>query len=87
MRTRILYRSGTENEPQALEFIRSLDPMDRDRVQAVDTNSRDGDDLARLYDIQIYPTVIVTSNEGMLVRSWQGTLPLIGEFTYYLHQD
>ncbi|MEM6997682.1 MAG: hypothetical protein AAF413_02095 [Patescibacteria group bacterium] len=87
MRTRILYRSNTESEPAVVEFVKSLDRSDRDRVELVDVNSRDGDGLARLYGIQKYPSVIVTAVDGTLVRSWFGGLPLVSDFTYYLHQN
>lgn len=55
-------------------------------LKLMDLNTRDGSSLASLYDVMQTPSVLVTGDDGQMVNISQGTLPLVNEISYYLHQ-
>lgn len=48
--------------------------------------TREGADMARLYDVTRYPAVLVISQDGRLQQLWQeAELPLMGELEAYTY--
>ena len=54
----------------------------------VDLNTRDGSSTASLYDVMQYPAILALTDDGQLVKEWEGqSLPLMNEVAYYAHQQ
>lgn len=87
MRVAVLYRSRTEQERPVLEFQREYERRTGRSISLMDTNTREGDSMASLYDIMQFPCVLALSNDGQALQIWQGEhLPLINEVSYYDQQ-
>lgn len=86
MRVYLFYRSHTENEPQVRDFLHDLETRGETNLQVMDVNTRDGSSLASLYDIMQTPSVLITNDDGSMINMTQGTLPLVNEISYYMHQ-
>jgi len=87
MRTYVFYRSNTEDEKDLRDFLHNLKlEGEEDSVKLKDINTRDGDADAKLYGVDRYPTVVTVANDGQMIRTWDGTLPLVRELTFYLRQ-
>lgn len=72
---------GTAIESYAREYS-SLRPGNRLHLLSLDTP--EGADTANLYGISQYPALMVVSDDGHLLRLWQGqTLPLMSELSAY----
>jgi hypothetical protein len=84
MKVVVLYRSQTEYERAVLEFERDYRMQTGRDLALVDLDTKEGADLAELYDIVRYPAVLARSNNGELLQLWQGEiLPLIRDVTFY----
>ncbi len=88
MKVLVLYRPNSEHESSVQDFVRELKHRSNKDVELVDLNTRDGAATASLYDVMQYPAFLALSNDGSLLRSWEGEAwPLISEVSYYIDQD
>lgn len=87
MKVFCLNRPNGEFDTPIAELNRELMRRINKELPVVSVDTVEGDSLARVYDVTQYPAVVVTSDSGELVHSWQeGSLPLINELSYYLDQ-
>ncbi|MCY4088907.1 MAG: hypothetical protein OXF49_02150 [Candidatus Saccharibacteria bacterium] len=64
-------------------FLKLLD-RHKSKLQVINVDSRQGDQLSRLYDLMDYPSVVVVRDDGVQVESWQGKLPYLEDLNPYL---
>lgn len=58
------------------------------KVELVNLDTRDGAATASLYDIVRYPALLALSDDGQLIRSWEGEqLPLVSEVASYAQPE
>ena len=77
---------NSEHASKTEGFIRDLQRMhdiEERNLQIVNIDTREGMTLASLYDIMAYPAIVVTSDVGGFIKSWQGQLPLMDELMSY----
>lgn len=85
MKAVMLYRPNTELARQAEVFAHDFKRIKGYDVELIDLNTRPGADMARLYDVMQYPSVLVIRDDGQLIKCWQGDqLPLMSEVASYL---
>lgn len=80
----IIYRPDSEQERSVLDFQREL-VRAQVITRLVNVDSREGSEMARIYDIVKYPGVLITTEDGQLLKSWDGELPQISEATATAH--
>lgn len=84
MKVVVLYRSKSEHGTAVEQYVRELERRTSVRLQMIEVDSREGADLAALYDVTTYPAIIATANDGTLQHMWLGQpLPLIDEVAGY----
>ncbi len=85
MRVLMLYRQRSDHARAVEEFVRDFTRTHRDnKLDLVDVDTREGISTATLYDIMRYPAVLALTNDGQVLKDWQGdTLPLMDEVAYY----
>lgn len=85
MKVLILYRPNSEHSRLVEEFasdFKRREPSRRIELTSVDT--RGGAALASLYDIVQYPAILATTDDGQLLKYWQGEqLPLMNDVAAY----
>ncbi len=70
------------------EFVREFTVRTAKKIEVLSLETREGADLARLYDVVAYPAIVAVRGDGQLLRLWQGAvLPLIDEVSYYVSAD
>ena len=85
MRVVILYHVHSEHGGVVADFAREFENYKRKKVELVDLETVKGADLQSLYGVDQYPAVLVMSDNGSLIRLWQGLpLPLMDELSYYI---
>lgn len=84
MIARILYTKDSPTERPAAVFAQELADL-RIETELVDADSREGQQLAELYDVLSRPAVLLTRDDGQLVESWQNGLPLADEVSHLAH--
>lgn len=72
-----LYIFFTKNTPADRDIDYLNRRLGESRVPSImmDADSRDGADLAQLYDVMQRPAVVLAADDGHLVQKWEGNLP------------
>ncbi len=88
MKVVVLYHTASEGalevETYAREYSR-LQPGNKLELVSLETPA--GANMAQLYAINNYPAILAMSNDGSLLRLWEGMpLPLMSELTAYSSQ-
>jgi hypothetical protein len=85
MKVVILYRPRSEHGTAVEMFIHDYQrEHNAEKLEVVDADSRDGIATASLYDIMQFPAILAISDDGSILKGWEGdTLPLMDEIAYY----
>ena len=85
MKAFILYRPNSEFARPVEEYVREFERQRRHRIELVNLDTAEGADKARVYDVVQYPALLVTRDDGQLLKLWQGErMPLMDEVSGYL---
>lgn len=85
MKVLVLYRPESEHARMVEMFIHDLEHQhDGAQLEVINIDSRDGIATASLYDIMTYPGILALTDDGQVLRAWQGgELPMIQDVAYY----
>lgn len=87
MKVMVFYRPDSEHARKVTSYIEDLERqrrIEKDDIELVDLDTREGASLASIYDIVAYPGVAVVDNSGAFIKMWSGELPLQNELMSYL---
>lgn len=80
MKLIILYHPHSESARSIEEYAADILRHRNVKTDLISLETREGADLASLYDIVRYPAILVTDDVGRPVKDWQGDqLPLRDE--------
>lgn len=81
-----MYRPNSDHSRIVEDFANDLGRRYSAKIDLISLDTRDGASTASLYDVMQYPAVLALTNDGQLIKDWQGTnLPLMNEISYYTH--
>ena len=85
MKVVILYRPNSEHTRSVEEFVHDFQKGHPERrVELISLDTPGGSHLAEVYDAVDYPAILAMSNDGQLLKMWQGQqFPLMNELAYY----
>lgn len=87
MRVVVIFKENNENSRTVINFMRDFKYQTGHELEVINPESKDGIRICQLYDILQYPTVLATTNDGIMQRIWEGLpLPTISELSYYTAQ-
>lgn len=79
-----LYHFDSEQERQIIDFEREYTMRTGHSFDKQNIDTKEGANLAKLYDVTAYPAFLAISDDGVLQQMWQGEqMPLINEVSYY----
>lgn len=85
MKISILYHPGGEFVRLVEEYARDFERQKAVAIELISLDTRPGAELGVVYDIVQYPALLVRSDNGELLKHWQGMpLPLMDELAGYL---
>jgi len=86
MKLLIIYRPNSEHGRAVESFVRDYTQHhDDNNLQVLNIDSREGWATASLYDVMQYPAIIVTREDGSIVKDWEGSeLPQLDEVAGYV---
>ncbi|MEO8785003.1 MAG: hypothetical protein ABI221_01635 [Candidatus Saccharimonadales bacterium] len=85
MKLIVLYHPHSESARIIEEYVADIQSRRPVKADLVSLETREGADLASLYDIVRYPAILVTDDVGHPVKDWQGDqLPLRDEVLGYV---
>ncbi len=65
-------------------YLREYHQRTGKEIELVSLDTKEGSDMARLYDVVDFPAIAAIEEDGILAQMWQGdTLPLIDEVSYH----
>jgi len=82
MRLLVLYRPNSEHQSTIEAFVRDLERQHdlRNKIEMISIDTREGSDLAELYDVTDYPAILALGGDGSILNAWVGLpLPLMGD--------
>lgn len=85
MRVVFLYRPRTESEGKVMDYIHEY-KMRHPGIEpeALSVDTREGDDMAKVYGVYSYPAILAISHDGSLRQLWQEEqLPLMQDLDAY----
>jgi hypothetical protein len=86
MKVVVLYRRASEHGRMAEEFVhefRRLHPSVI--VEEKDPDTKEGAELAKLYDVTSPPAILALKDDGAVLNTWQGEdLPLMNDVASYV---
>lgn len=85
MRVVILYHPKSEQAGTAQDYVREYHARHEDHdIELLSLETKDGADMAQLYDVVRYPAILAIANDGQLLQLWQEEqLPLMNELDTY----
>lgn len=88
MKVTVVYKEESDHARTVIDFIRDYQRQTGRDLEIIDPDSPDGAQFCRTYDIVEYPSIVATSDGGVLQNLWRGLpLPLINELSYYDHAE
>lgn len=85
MRVIVFFREMSEHGRTVETFLGDFRRQTGRELEQMNPDSKEGSDLARVYDIVEYPTVVALNDEGQLQYQWRGIpMPTISEVSYYV---
>lgn len=85
MKVRIIYKDASDHAREVIDYMRDFENRTGRQLETIDPETADGANICRIYDIVEYPTIIATTDDGILQTSWRGRpLPLIDEVSGYV---
>lgn len=87
MRVFCLFRPNTDTERSVIELTAEMKRRYNQELECISVDTKEGAQLARVYDILQFPAVVATDSNGAVQKTWDdGSLPLMNELSYYLNQ-
>lgn len=87
MRIIIIYRPISEHGRIVEEYAHELEKSHGVTPELLSIDTREGADMARLYDVVAYPTILALRNDGSFADMWSGEhLPLVNDIIAYTRQ-
>ena len=87
MKIVILYRPDSEFARPVEEFAHDIERQQNVKPELMSLDTREGANMAQLYDIVQYPAILATRDSGEVLQIWAGSqLPLMNEVAAYANR-
>lgn len=85
MRVVCVWKEASEAAREVREWMREFEMRTGMQVEALDPETREGENFCRAHDVTMYPTLLVVDNDGRVAQEWRGTpMPMMDAVTAYL---
>lgn len=76
----MLYHPVSEHGRLVEEYARDFERIHHKTPELMSLETKEGANIAKVYDVVQYPAIIVTQDDGAHMKQWEGDkLPLMGE--------
>jgi hypothetical protein len=81
----VVFKDNTDYARTVTDYLRDFKIQTGHDLSTLDPETPEGSEFCRVYDVVEYPTIVATSDEGVIQNSWRGLpLPTISEVSYYV---
>ena len=86
MKVSVLYHPASELARVVEEYAHDFERQKGSTIELISLETKEGANLASLYDIVQYPALLVRQDNNNLIKHWEGDpLPLMDEVAGYLN--
>ena len=87
MRAVVLYHPQSDHGGVVEDYARDYKRSRGRELELLSLETKEGDNLAKVYDATSYPAVLAIDKDGRLLKLWQGAqLPLMNEIDFYFRE-
>lgn len=88
MKVTVIYRDNSDHARAIHDFIRDFERQTGKKLETLDPDTPEGDQICRTYDLVEYPSIIALTDDGQIQHLWRGIpLPTINEVSYYVREN
>lgn len=85
MRVVVIYKDQSDYTRTVDDYLRDFEDQTGHALETLDPDTPEGVQFCEAYDIVEYPTILATSDGGVMQKIWCGLpLPTIIELSYYV---
>jgi hypothetical protein len=84
MKAFILYHPKSDHTGAVEDFAHEFQRFNHKNVELVSLESIEGAQNAELYDVTVYPALLVVRDDSQMIKIWQGNLPQKNELEAFL---
>ncbi|MEI6850624.1 MAG: hypothetical protein WCK26_01500 [Candidatus Saccharibacteria bacterium] len=85
MRVVAVYKDQTDYARTVTDYLRDFEIQTGHKLEIINPDTEEGTQFCDIYGIVEYPTIIATSDDGVMQNCWNGLpLPTISEVSYYV---
>lgn len=85
MRVVVVYKDQTDYTRTVLDYLHDFEKQTGHTLETLEPDTLDGVQFCNTYDVVEYPTIVATSDDGVMQKTWNGLpLPTIMELSYYV---
>jgi pyruvate dehydrogenase complex dehydrogenase (E1) component len=70
---------GSYHEEQKIKEIESIFSKEGWEVNILDVEGRDGAELAKIYDLLVFPSLVIATDDNSYIEGWRDSLPSVME--------
>ena len=86
MRAVVLYHPKSEHEGIVQDYVHEFKRFKGKELELLSLETREGAELAKLYDVVRYPAILIIGPDGALQKVWEAPmLPLMNEVDGYVY--
>lgn len=75
MKIRMFIKNDDPKNQRLFDLEKVIKETSDCEVEILDVESREGKEVAEVYDIYAFPGVIATTDDGVVLNSWIGKVP------------
>jgi hypothetical protein len=85
MKIVMLYHPASDHGRTVEEYVHDFTKLNPEvNLEAMSVDTRAGAQMAALYSVMAYPTMLALRESGELVKTWEGLpLPLMNDVAYF----
>ena len=84
----VLYHIKSEHGGIVQDYAHDYSRFKGKELELLSLETKEGAEMARLYDVTTYPAVVAIADDGIMQQIWQGLpLPLMDEVSAYFNQS
>jgi hypothetical protein len=85
MRVVVVYKDQADYTRTVTDYLRDFEYQTGHKLETIDPDTETGAQFCDMYDIVEYPTILASSDDGVMQKTWRGLpLPTIIELSYYV---
>ena len=85
MRVVMIWRDSQDYSRTVIDWLHDFERRTGKLPESFSPDEGEGQNLARVYDVVEYPTILALDDSGKVLQEWRGEMmPQVNEVSYYM---